>query len=111
MFHTVRTATPEIGHEVSGRNDRTPVVLPNGWSSDPHDRDRVVPALAPEGCRVLVAARLYPTQFLHRDTPRSGQRAALGADLRDFPDAPSFQAKAHRLTRLRNRGPSKSAGP
>jgi pimeloyl-ACP methyl ester carboxylesterase len=28
-----------------------------------------------------------PTRFLHRDTPRSGQQASLGADLRDFMDA------------------------
>jgi pimeloyl-ACP methyl ester carboxylesterase len=48
----------------------------------------VAPALASEGHRVLVPfLRGYgPTRFLHPDTPRSGQQAVLGADLRDFMD-------------------------
>ena len=34
-----------------------------------------------------VAARLRTDRFLHADTPRSGQQAALGCDLRDFMQA------------------------
>jgi pimeloyl-ACP methyl ester carboxylesterase len=65
------------------------VVLLHGWPSDPHDWDGVTPALAAEGCRVLTPwLRGYgPTRFLRNDTPRSGQQAGLGADLRDFLDA------------------------
>ncbi len=89
MFRTIRTATLDIGYDESGPDDGTPVVLLHGWPSDPHDWDGVAPVLASEGCRVLVPwLRGYgPTRFLHRDTPRSGQQAALGADLKDFLDA------------------------
>jgi pimeloyl-ACP methyl ester carboxylesterase len=86
MFRTVRTAALEIGYEESGPNDGPSVILLHGWPSDPRDWDGVAPALAAEGCHVLAPwLRGYgPTRFLHRDTPRSGQQAALGADLRDF---------------------------
>ncbi len=89
MFRTIRTAALEIGYEESGPDDGPPVILLHGWPSDPHDWDGVAPALAAEGCHVLAPwLRGYgPTRFLHRDTPRSGQQAALGADLRDFMDA------------------------
>jgi pimeloyl-ACP methyl ester carboxylesterase len=89
MFHTVRTATLEIAYDESGPDDGAPVVLLHGWPSDPHDWDGVAPALAAEGCRVLTPwLRGYgPTRFLRNDTPRSGQQAGLGADLRDFLDA------------------------
>lgn len=89
MFRTVRTATLEIGYEESGPDDGPPVVLLHGWPSDPHDWDGVVPGLVEDGCRVLAPwLRGYgPTRFLRSETPRSGQQAALGADLRDFLDA------------------------
>jgi pimeloyl-ACP methyl ester carboxylesterase len=89
MFRTLRTAVLEIGYEESGPNDGPPVILLHGWPSYPHDWDGVAPALTAEGCHVLAPLlRGYgPTRFLHRDTPRSGQQAALGADLRDFMDA------------------------
>jgi pimeloyl-ACP methyl ester carboxylesterase len=89
MFRTVRTATLEIGFAESGPDDGPSVILLHGWPSDPHDWDGVAPALVAEGCRVVSPwLRGYgPTRFLHRDTPRSGQQAALGADLRDFLDA------------------------
>jgi pimeloyl-ACP methyl ester carboxylesterase len=89
MPHAVRTAALEIGYEESGPRDGPPVILLHGWPSDPHDWDGVAPALATRGCHVLVPwLRGYgPTRFLQRDTPRSGQQAALGADLKDFMDA------------------------
>ena len=88
MFRTVRTATLKIGYEESGPDDGAAVVLLHGWPSDPRDWDGVAPGLVAEGCRVLAPwLRGYgPTRFLHDDTPRSGQQAALGADLRDFMD-------------------------
>ena len=89
MFRTIHTPTLEIAYEESGPADGPPVFLLHGWPSDPHDWDGVVPALAAEGCRVLVPwlRGFGGTRFLHRDTPRSGQQAALGADLQDFMDS------------------------
>ena len=86
---TIRTSILEIAYHEYGPTDGTPVILLHGWPSDPHDWDGVAPALARDGCRVLVPwLRGYgPTRFLDPATPRSGQQAALGADVRDFMDA------------------------
>lgn len=89
MLHSIRTATLEIAYEASGPEGGTPVILLHGFPDDPRAYDGVAPPLAAEGCRVLVPyLRGYgPTRFLDAATPRSGQQAALGADLRDFMDA------------------------
>lgn len=89
MVATVRTPALEIAYLESGPPDGPPVVLLHGWPSDPHDWDGVASPLAAHGCHVLVPwLRGYgPTRFLHAATPRSGQQAALGADVRDFMDA------------------------
>jgi pimeloyl-ACP methyl ester carboxylesterase len=89
MHKTIHTQTLEIAYLEAGPRDGPPVILLHGWPSDPHDYDGVVPPLADAGCRVLTPwLRGYgPTRFLDPATPRSGQQAALGADLRDFMDA------------------------
>jgi pimeloyl-ACP methyl ester carboxylesterase len=89
MVATVRTPTLDIAYLESGPADGPPVILLHGWPSDPHDWDGVASPLAAGGCRVLVPwLRGYgPTRFLDPATPRSGQQAALGADVRDFMDA------------------------
>ncbi len=89
MAKTLRTPTLEIAYHESGPADGPPVILLHGWPSDPHDWDGVAPPLAGDGCRVLVPwLRGYgATRFLDPATPRSGQQAALGADVRDFMDA------------------------
>lgn len=89
MHRTVRTATLEIAYLESGPADGPAVVLLHGWPSDVHDWDGVAPPLAAAGFRVLVPwlRGFGPTRFLDATTPRSGQQAALGADLRDFLDA------------------------
>ncbi len=89
MHKTVRTATLEIAYREAGPPDGKPVILLHGWPSDPHDWDGVAPPLAEAGCRVLMPwlRGCGPTRFLDPATPRSGQQAALGADLRDFMDA------------------------
>ncbi len=89
MVATVRTPTLEIAYLESGPADGPPVILLHGWPSDPHDWDGVAPPLAADGCRVLVPwlRGCGPTRFLDPSTPRSGQQAALGADVRDFMDA------------------------
>jgi pimeloyl-ACP methyl ester carboxylesterase len=86
MMKTIRTATLEIAYLEAGPPDGVPVILLHGWPSDIHDWDAVAPTLAADGHRVLVPyLRGYgPTRFLDPATPRSGQQAALGADLRDF---------------------------
>lgn len=92
-MQTVRTPVLEIAYLESGPPDGEPVILLHGWPSDPHDWDGVAPTLAADGCRVLVPwLRGYgPTRFLDAVTPRSGQQAALGADVRDFMDALGIQ--------------------
>jgi pimeloyl-ACP methyl ester carboxylesterase len=89
MTATVRTATLEIAYEQTGPAEGNPVVLLHGFPDDVRTWDGVVPDLAAQGCRVLVPwLRGYgPTRFLDPATPRSGQQAALGADLLGFMDA------------------------
>jgi pimeloyl-ACP methyl ester carboxylesterase len=79
----------EIAYRAHGPADGPAVVLLHGFPDDVHAYDAVAPALAERGFRVLVPwLRGYGgTRFLLADTPRSGEQAALGADLRDFLDA------------------------
>ncbi len=89
MAMSIRTKVLDIAYRESGPADGPPVVLLHGWPSDVHDWDEVASALADSGCRVLVPwlRGFGPTRFLDTATPRSGQQAALGADVRDFMDA------------------------
>jgi pimeloyl-ACP methyl ester carboxylesterase len=88
-YEIVHTPTLSIAYKVSGPADGLPVILLHGWPSDPHDYDDVLPTLVEARCRVYVPwlRGFGPTRFLESATPRSGQQAALGADLRDFLDA------------------------
>jgi pimeloyl-ACP methyl ester carboxylesterase len=89
MRRAVRTKTLDIAYLESGPVDGPPVILLHGWPSDVHDWDGVVPPLTTQGFRTLVPwlRGFGPTNFLVPSTPRSGQQAALGSDLRDFMDA------------------------
>jgi len=89
MQRTIRTPTLEIAYLESGPADGPVAILLHGFPDDPHCYDQTAPLLAGTGFRVLVPwLRGYgPTRFLDAATPRSGQQAALGADLRDFMDA------------------------
>lgn len=89
MIRTVRTPILEIGYAEHGPSDGPPVILLHGFPDDIHAYDGCVAPLATDGLRVLVPyLRGYgPTRFLSDTTPRSGEQAALGADLRDFMDA------------------------
>src|SRR5437899_1227448 len=86
---SVRTAVLDITYESSGPTDGPPVILLHGFPYDVHAYDEIAPTLAQEGKRVLVPyLRGYgPTRFHSKQTPRSGQQAALGKDLLDFMDA------------------------
>jgi pimeloyl-ACP methyl ester carboxylesterase len=88
-MHSVRTATLEIAYLEYGSADGAPVILLHGFPDDVHAYEVVAPALATAGWRVLVPwVRGYgPTRFLDAATLRSGQQAALGADLLGFMDA------------------------
>ncbi len=85
----VRTATLDIAYLQAGPADGAPVILLHGFPDDVHAYETVAPALAAAGRRVLVPwLRGYgPTHFRDPATPRSGQQAALGADLLGFMDA------------------------
>lgn len=89
MIRTTRTPVLEIAYEETGPAGGPPVILLHGFPDDPRAYDGVRGPLAEAGMRVLVPyLRGYgPTRFLDPATPRSGQQAALGADLRDFMDA------------------------
>jgi pimeloyl-ACP methyl ester carboxylesterase len=87
-FRTVRTDLLEIAYEEHGPDAGLPVILLHGFPDDVRAWDGVVPLLLARKYRVLVPwLRGYgPTRFLDPRTPRSGQQAALGADLRAFMD-------------------------
>jgi len=86
---TICTPRLEIAYRESGPANGQPVVLLHGFPDDAHAFDEAAVALAEAGWRVLVPwLRGYgATRFLDAATPRSGEQAALGADLRDFLDA------------------------
>ncbi|MFZ1920015.1 MAG: alpha/beta hydrolase [Xanthobacteraceae bacterium] len=84
-----RTSALDVTYEESGAADGTPAFLLHGWPYDPRCYDDVVPPLVAAGCRVIVPylRGFGPTRFLSGRTPRSGQQAALGNDLRALMDA------------------------
>ena len=89
MAQFARTPALDIAYEATGLATGTPVILLHGFPDDARAYDEALAPLAAAGCRVIVPyLRGYgPTRFLNPATPRSGQQAALGADLRDLMDA------------------------
>ena len=88
-LNTVRTDVLEIAYEESGPADGAPVFLMHGFPDDVRTWDGTVPLLVRAGFRVIVPylCGYGPTRFLRPETPRSGQQAALGHDLRALMDA------------------------
>jgi len=88
MLKRIRTAALEIAYQETGVAGGAPVVLLHGFPYDVRAYDGVAASLA-QRCRVLVPyLRGYgSTRFLSSETLRSGQQAALGADLLGFLDA------------------------
>ena len=72
-----------ISYHEDGPSDGPVVVLLHGFPYDIHSYVDVAPMLAAKGCRVIVPyVRGYgATRFLDSKTPRSGEQAAVGADL------------------------------
>ena len=69
-----------------GPHNGWPVILSHGFPYSPEAFAEVAPLLTAKGARVLVPyLRGYgPTKFLSKDTPRTGQQAALACDLSGF---------------------------
>ena len=86
---TIRTRTLDIAYLSSGPVDGIPVVLMHGFPDDARAYDATLDGLVALGCRVFAPwlRGFGPTRFLDPATPRSGQQAALGADLLAFMDA------------------------
>lgn len=77
-----------IAYYEAGPADGPVVMLMHGFPYDIHSYVDVAPMLAAQGCRVIVPyLRGYgPTRFLDKADPRSGEQAAIGADLMELMD-------------------------
>lgn len=78
-----------IAYYEAGPADGPAVMLMHGFPYDIHSYVDVAPQLAGQGCRVIVPyLRGYgPTRFRDPATPRSGEQAAVGADMMALMDA------------------------
>jgi pimeloyl-ACP methyl ester carboxylesterase len=79
----------DVAYHEQGPADGPAVMLLHGFPYDIHSYVDVAPQLAAQGCRVIVPyLRGYgPTRFRDKATPRSGEQAAMGADLVALLDA------------------------
>jgi pimeloyl-ACP methyl ester carboxylesterase len=86
---TARTDLLDVGYVELGPPGGHVVLLLHGFPYDVHSYVAVAPRLADAGWRVVVPyLRGHgPTRFLSAETPRSGQQAALGADVVALMDA------------------------
>src|SRR5262245_9202441 len=87
--HRVKAGVLDIAHVDAGPREGPPVLLMHGFPYDIHAYAEVGPLLVARGCRVVVPylRGFGATRFLNDDTPRSGEQAALGADLLALMDA------------------------
>jgi len=85
----VQAGVLDVSYYEAGSADGDVVLLLHGFPYDIHTYVDVIPLLADAGLRVIVPyLRGHgPTRFLDSAAPRSGQQAALGADLIAFMDA------------------------
>ncbi|MBX3655130.1 MAG: alpha/beta hydrolase [Ramlibacter sp.] len=88
-LHHITAGPLSIAYAESGPVNGPPVFLMHGFPYDIHTYEEVMPRLAAAGCRVIVPylRGFGPTRFLSEATPRSGEQAALGADLLALMDA------------------------
>ena len=79
----------EVAYAEYGAADGWPCVMGHGFPYDPSAYAEAAPILAEAGARVIVPylRGFGPTRFLSDKTPRSGEQAALGADLLALMDA------------------------
>lgn len=85
----VSTDVLEVAYHENGPGGGQPVILLHGFPYDIHSYAEVTPLLAESGYRVIVPyLRGHgPTRFVRPDNARSGQQAALGADVIALMDA------------------------
>lgn len=85
----VHAGALDVAYAEMGPANGPVVILLHGWPYDIHSYEKVAPALAAKGYRVLVPyARGYgDTRFLSDRTMRNGEPAALAQDVIDFMDA------------------------
>jgi pimeloyl-ACP methyl ester carboxylesterase len=86
---TARAGVLDVAYYEAGPADGGAVLLLHGFPYDIYSYVQVIPLLADAGLRVIVPylRGFGPTQFTDPDTPRSGQQAALGADVIALMDA------------------------
>jgi pimeloyl-ACP methyl ester carboxylesterase len=86
---TIDAGVVSIGYLEYGPESGWPCILGHGFPHDVHAYDQAAPILAQAGARVIVPylRGFGPTRFLKAETPRSGEQAALGADLKAPMDA------------------------
>jgi pimeloyl-ACP methyl ester carboxylesterase len=79
----VRAGALDIALLEYGPEQGAPVFLMHGFPYDVHAYEAVAPRLASAGCRVFVPylRGFGPTRFVSAQAMRSGEQAALGADL------------------------------
>jgi pimeloyl-ACP methyl ester carboxylesterase len=89
MIRQVDAGVLSVTYRDLGTPAGWPVVLLHGFPYDIHGYDDMAPRLVAHGARVIVPylRGFGPTRFLAAETPRSGQQAALGADLLALLDA------------------------
>lgn len=89
QVRTIRSGVLEVAYAEWGAPDGWPCLMGHGFPYDIHAYAEAAPILAAAGARVIVPwLRGYgPTRFLSADTPRSGEQAALGADMLALMDA------------------------
>ncbi len=85
----VRAGVLDVAYFEAGPVDGPTVLLMHGFPYDIHTYAGVTPILAARGCRVIVPylRGFGLTRFVDAATPRSGEQAALGADLLALMDA------------------------
>ena len=89
MYEVVAAGSLAVAYEQTGPLDGWPIVLLHGFPYDVREFDGVIQPLADAGARVIVPylRGFGPTRFPDASTPRSGEQAALGADLLALLDA------------------------
>jgi pimeloyl-ACP methyl ester carboxylesterase len=87
--HAIKAGPLEIAYLEYGPASGWPCITGHGFPYDVHAYAETAPLLAEAGARVIVPyLRGYgPTRFLEAETLRSGEQAALGADLLALMDA------------------------
>lgn len=90
---TVAAGSLEIAYLEAGPAEGPATVLLHGFPYDVHAYDAVMETLATTGHRCIVPylRGFGATRFLSADTPRSGEQAALGADLLALLDVLSIE--------------------